>query len=127
MKDNPFMGGKRTLFKASKFALEGIIYGYKNEQAIRHEIIFILVAIPVSIYLSETWIEMMALIFPCFLLLVVELLNSAIEAAIDRTSQEYHYLSKIAKDLGAAAVFICVIFVAVVWLSKIAFSIIPFI
>ena len=70
-----------------------------------------------SVGLADTMVEWLLLIFPLFLLLIVELLNSAIENAIDRIGAERHVLSGRAKDMGSAAVFFCLTLIVIIWLS----------
>jgi len=76
-----------------------------------------IVLLILSVWLAETLVEWLVLIFPLFLLIIVELLNSAIENTVDRIGAEHHILSGRAKDMGSAAVFFCLILIAIVWLS----------
>lgn len=117
--NNNYSNGHRTFFKAMLFAIAGLIYAIKSEDAIKLELVTLCVLIPVSIKISSSWIEFIILIIPCFILIITELLNTAIEKTIDRVSFERHPLAKVAKDTAAAAVFISVVLLLLTWLSKI--------
>ena len=107
--------GIRRIFRATKFSAQGLAHAIRNEAAFRQELMLTVLLVPAAWWLGETIIERAALIGVCLLVLVVELLNSAIEAAIDRHGDEYHDLSGQAKDMGSAAVFISLLLVALVW------------
>ena len=120
VKINPnYPNGKRTYLNALLFAIDGLKYAYRNEAAIRLEILLLIVSVPIACFISATWVEFIILIMSMFLLLIIELVNTAIEATIDRISLEHHDLSKIAKDVASCAVFISSLLVVLVWLSKI--------
>ena len=114
---SPFKGktGIRRLINAFGYSLEGFRAAFVHEDAFRQEFFLTLVLVPLAIYLGESPLEMALLISSVLLVLIVELLNSAIEAAVDHTSTEHHALAKQAKDIGSAAVFIALLIVAVVW------------
>lgn len=95
----------------------GFAHAWKYEAAFRQEITLTLVLVPLAILLGRTAVEQVILIGSCLLVLIVELLNSAIEAAIDRIGEEHHELSGRAKDLGSAAVFVSLLAVATVWVT----------
>lgn len=103
------------LFRATTYSLAGLTAAWKNEAAFRHEAILSLLLIPLAFWLGETPAEKILLVLPIFLVLLTELLNSAIEAIVDRISTEHHKLSGRAKDIGSAAVFVALIFTVVVW------------
>lgn len=107
--------GIRRIFRATKFSAQGLAHAIRNEAAFRQELMLTVLLVPAAWWLGETIIERALLIGVCLLVLVVELLNSAIEAAIDRHGDEYHDLSGQAKDMGSAAVFISLLLVALVW------------
>lgn len=86
-----------------------------DEAAFRQELILTIVLAPVAIWLGDSGVERALMIGVLFIVLIVELLNSAIETAIDRISTEFHSLSGMAKDLGSAAVFLSILTVPVVW------------
>jgi diacylglycerol kinase (ATP) len=91
------------------------VAAWKNEAAFRQELLLFVVLLPVAVWLGQTALERAVLIGCLFVVLVVELINSAIEAAIDRHGDEMHELSGRAKDMGSAAVMVSLIMVAVVW------------
>ena len=114
---SPFKGktGIRRLINAFGYSLQGFGAAFKHEDAFRQEVFMALILIPLAFYLSANAVEQALMIASVLLVLIVELLNSAIEAAVDHTSTERHPLAKQAKDIGSAAVFIALIIVAVVW------------
>ena len=89
---------------------------YKNEAAFRQELLLSVILIPLGIYFGHTGIERALLVGSVLLVLLVEILNSSIEAVVDRIGMERHELSGLAKDLGSAAVFLALVMVAVTWL-----------
>lgn len=104
-----------SLFKNSKYALSGLWITFKNEMSFKLEI---LAAIPLLflIYIVEfSVMEKTILLITVFLILIVELLNSAIENVVDITTQEYHLLAKNAKDMGAGAVFVSIALHIICW------------
>jgi diacylglycerol kinase (ATP) len=114
---SPFKGktGIRRLMNAFGYSLQGFGAAFKHEDAFRQEVFLAVVLIPLAFYLGENRVEQSLMIASVLLVLIVELLNSAIEAAVDHTSIERHPLAKQAKDIGSAAVFIALMIVAVVW------------
>lgn len=108
--------GVTRLIKAMGFTWQGLKAAYKHEEAFRQEVLLLLVTVPLAIWLGDTGTEKAVLIGSVLLLLIVELLNSAVEAVVDRFGGEHHELSGRAKDMGSAAVFIAMINAAVVWL-----------
>ena len=114
---SPFKGktGIRRLMNAFGYSLQGFGAAFKHEDAFRQEVFLAIVLIPLALYLGENRVEQALMIASVLLVLIVELLNSAIEAAVDHTSIERHPLAKQAKDIGSAAVFIALLIVAVVW------------
>lgn len=108
--------GLRRLGWALIFSLRGLRAAWKHESAFRQECLLLLVAVPLALWLGDGAVERALLIGAVGLILVVELLNSGIEAAIDRMGDEAHVLAARAKDLGAAAVFVVIALVASVWL-----------
>lgn len=102
--------------KALGFTWLGLKAAYKHEEAFRQEVLLLVVSIPLAIWLGDNGIEMALMIGSVLLLLIVELLNSAVEAVVDRFGGEIHELSGRAKDMGSAAVFVAMINVAMVWL-----------
>ena len=111
----PGKTGLSRIIDASKYSWLGYKAGFKNEAAFRQELIFCAILSPIAIIYSESHIELALLLGSLFLVLIVELLNSGIEAIVDRVSDEHHELSGRAKDLGAAAVMTALINVIVIW------------
>lgn len=107
----------RRIIRATRYSAQGLKVAWQNEAAFRREIALTVVLAPIGLWLGRTPIERTLLIGSCILVLIVELLNSAIEAAIDRHGDEQHELSGRAKDLGSAAVMLCLFLVGAVWLS----------
>jgi diacylglycerol kinase (ATP) len=115
--ESPFKGktGVRRIFNAFGYSVAGLRAAYKHEDAFRQEVWLALVLIPLSFFLPATAIGKALMIGSVLLVIIVELLNSAIEAAVDRVSLENHKLSARAKDIGSAAVFVSLMNVLVVW------------
>jgi len=107
--------GIRRILRATKFSAQGLAQAWQHEAAFRQEVVLVLLLAPVAAWLGQTALERAVLIGCCLIVLIVELINSAIEAAIDRHGDEHHELSGRAKDMGSAAVFISLVLVAVVW------------
>lgn len=116
-KESPFKGktGLRRVWNALHYSLDGLRAAYTGEDAFRQEVLLALVLIPLSFVLTASWIGRALMIASVVLVLIVELINSAIEAAVDRVSLDRHHLSKRAKDIGSAAVFLALVNVAAVW------------
>jgi diacylglycerol kinase (ATP) len=114
---SPFKGktGVRRLINAFGYSIEGFKAAFKHEDAFRQEVFLAIVLIPLAVYLGKSPVEQALMIASVLLVLIVELLNSAIEAAVDHTSTEHHALAKQAKDIGSAAVFFALVIVVVVW------------
>jgi diacylglycerol kinase (ATP) len=115
--ESPFKGktGLRRILNAFHYSLDGLSAAYRHEDAFRQEIWLTLVAIPLALWLGDSALERALMIGCILLVLIVELVNSAIEATVDRVSLERHQLAKRAKDIGSAAVLIALINAAVVW------------
>lgn len=105
----------RRIIRATRFSAQGLAQAWQHETAFRQEIALTIVLFPAAIWLGRTGFERLILIICCLLVLIVELLNSAIEATIDRFGKEHHELSGRAKELGSAAVFMSLIVVAATW------------
>ena len=115
--ESPFKGktGLRRLINAFGYSLDGLQAAYRNEDAFRQEVRLALLLIPLALVLGHTSVER-ALMTACVLLvIVVELLNSAVEATVDRISLDHHLLAKRAKDIGSAAVLLSLLNLFVVW------------
>lgn len=115
--ESPYKGktGLRRLMNALGYSCAGLKTAYQNEDAFRQEIILAVVLIPLALYLEHEAIQRVLMIGSVLLVIIVELLNSAVEATVDRISLDHHRLAKRAKDIGSAAVLISLINLAVVW------------
>lgn len=100
---------------AAYYSFQGFRAAWKHEAAFRQELMLMLVLFPCAFVLGETAEQRVMLLAPCFLVVIVELLNSAIEAVVDRIGPEKHTLSGRAKDLGSAAVFLSLSLVFITW------------
>lgn len=107
--------GFRHFFHAFKWSVDGLISAFRGESAFRQELVLAGLLIPLGLYLGNGGVEKTLLVFPVLLLLVVELINTAIESVVDRIGTEKHELSKRAKDIGSAAVFLSVILLLIMW------------
>lgn len=117
IEESPFKGqtGLRRIWKAFSYSLSGLRAAYRNEDAFRQESLLATLLIPLALFMSVPGIGKALMIGSVLVVLVVELLNSAVEAAIDRISLDRHRLSKRAKDIGSAAVLIALINVVTTW------------
>jgi diacylglycerol kinase (ATP) len=118
LNESPFKGksGIRRVINALGYSIQGLKAAYHHESAFRQEVILSVLLIPISLFLKTSGVGHALMVGSVLLVLLVELLNSAVEAAVDRVSLEKHRLSKRAKDIGSAAVLISLINVAVIWL-----------
>lgn len=114
---NPHKGrtGLDRVVHATGYSLAGLRSAYAGESAFRQEVWLAVVLMPAAWWLGRTWVEVALLAGSVMLVLIVELLNSGIEAAIDRVSFEIHDLSKRAKDLASAAVFLSLMLCGGIW------------
>lgn len=111
----PGKTGLSRILDASKYSWLGYKACFKNEAAFRQELFLGALLVPVAIIFAQTHVELALLLGSLFLVLIVEILNSGIEAVVDRISDEQHELSGRAKDLGAAAVMTALMNVIVIW------------
>jgi len=107
--------GLARIWAATVYSAEGLRACFRSEEAFRIESILSVFLIPLAFILGETALEIAMLLFPIVLVLLVELLNSAIEAVVDRVSLDYHELSKKAKDIASGAVFISLMTFLLIW------------
>lgn len=107
--------GLTRLRNALGYSLEGLRAAFRHEDSFRQEVLLAIVLIPVAWLIESTGIGRALMIGSVLLVLIVELVNSAIEAAVDRVSTENHHLAKRAKDIGSAAVFISLLNVVSIW------------
>ena len=116
--ESPHKGktGIQRILNATRWSFEGLGAAARHEYAFRIELVVFALAAPLGLWLGRTGLERALLLGCLFLVLIVELLNSAIEAAVDRVSLDNHRLAKRAKDIGSAAVMLSLANAAVVWL-----------
>lgn len=111
----PGYTGVHRIVHATRYSAQGFAHAFRHEAAFRQELAVTLVLVPAAFWLGRSGIEQVLLIGSCILMLVVELLNSAIEAVVDRIGKEHHDLSGRAKDMGSAAVFLSLVMLGLVW------------
>ncbi|MFZ1910405.1 MAG: diacylglycerol kinase [Burkholderiales bacterium] len=116
--ESPHKGktGLRRLINATRYSLSGLAEAARHEDAFRQELILAAVLVPLGLWLGSNGLERALLAGSVLAVLVVELLNSAVEATVDRISLENHRLAKRAKDMGSAAVMLSLLSAATVWL-----------
>ena len=107
--------GLNRVIKACGYSIAGLKAAWREEAAFRQESLLMIIMLPLAFWLGETVLEQMLLIAVCVLAVIVELINSAIEAVVDRISDEQHVLAGRAKDMGSAAVFVSILLIVVVW------------
>jgi len=107
--------GLKRLIKAFGFSMQGLSAAFKNEAAFRQEIYLTIILIPLAFFLGETGVEKALLVSAIVLVLIIELINSGMEAVVDRFGDEQHELSSRAKDVASAAVLVALINVLLVW------------
>ena len=117
MTESPYKGktGLRRILNAFGYSLAGLSAAYRCEDAFRQEVWLAVLLVPLALWLPASGVGHALMAGSVLLVLIVELLNSAIEAAVDRVSLENHRLAKRAKDIGSAAVFIALGNVLLVW------------
>jgi diacylglycerol kinase (ATP) len=111
----PGATGVTRIINATGYSMKGLKSAWINEAAFRQELMLILLLMPLAFWLGETLNQILLLVVISWLVVIVEILNSAIEAVVDRVGSEHHELSGRAKDLGSAAVFIALALNALVW------------
>ena len=107
--------GITRLIKATQYSWQGFKAAYAYEEAFRQEILLAIVTVPLGFYLGETGLEKALLVSSILLILIVELVNTGIEAITDRVGTDHHELSGRAKDIGSAAVLMSLINAVVIW------------
>jgi diacylglycerol kinase (ATP) len=114
---SPYKGktGFKRLVNAFSYSIAGTLAAFKHEDAFRQEVVLAVVLTPVALYFGETAIDQALMISSLLFIIIVELLNSSIEATVDRISVKHHKLAKRAKDIGSAAVFFSLINATVIW------------
>lgn len=111
----PGKSGMARVIDASKYSIQGLRAQWRHEAAFRQEVALLVVAIPVALFLGDSGLEKALMIFSVALVVIVETLNSAMEAVVDRIGHEHHDLSGRAKDMGSAAVMLSLVLAAATW------------
>ena len=117
MNESPFKGktGLTRVLNAFRYSMAGLAAAYRNEDAFRQEVWLAVILIPLALFLPVSAIGKALMVASVLLVVIVELINSALEATVDRISLELHHLAKRAKDIGSAAVFVALVNVVAVW------------
>lgn len=118
---NPYKGrtGIDRIVRATGHSLSGLRVAYAGESAFRQEVWMACVLVPMALWIGRSWVEVALLAGSACLVLIVELLNSAIESTVDRVSFEWHELSRRAKDIGSAAVMLALLMCGAIWAAAI--------
>lgn len=116
--ESPHKGktGLLRVWNAMLYSIAGLKAAYQHEDAFRQEVLLAILLIPLAFFLPASGLGKALMIASVLLVLIVELLNSAVEATVDRVSLEHHRLAKRAKDIGSAAVMMSLVNVIVIWL-----------
>lgn len=117
MDESPFKGktGLTRVWNAFHYSMAGLAAAYRNEDAFRQEVWLAAVLLPLALWLPVGAVGKALMIGSVLLVIIVELVNSGLEATVDRISLEHHHLAKRAKDIGSAAVFVALLNVVAVW------------
>jgi diacylglycerol kinase (ATP) len=113
-RDKPI--GTTRLLRAFGYSYQGFMHTWREEAAFRQEVGLSILVIPLGLFLGRSGVERALLVCPMLLILVVEILNSAVEAVVDRSGTERHPLAGMAKDMGSAAVMLTFVLLGTVWL-----------
>ena len=122
MTPHPHKGrtGLDRVIRATGHSMSGLAMAYRGESAFRQEFWLAALLLPLAFWVGRGWLEITALLASVLLVLIVELLNSGIEAVVDRVSYDWHELSKRAKDLGSAAVLLSLLLCGGIWAAALA-------
>ena len=112
----PGKTGLSRLIDASRYSMQGFKAAWKNEAAFRQELVAVVILLPVAFFIAHDITQFLLLTVPLLILLIAELVNSALEAVVDRIGDEPHELSGRAKDMGSATVFIALLLAFICWL-----------
>lgn len=117
--NNPHKGrtGLSRVLHAARYSSEGLAAALRHESAFRQEVLLAMLMLPAAWWLGQGWVERALLAGSVLLVMIVELLNSGIEAVVDRVSMDLHPLSKRAKDYGSAAVLLALVLCGGIWLA----------
>lgn len=107
--------GIKRIIRATGFSMKGLKAAWTHEAAFRQELMLAIIMLPIALIVDVTSIEKLFLILTLFIVIIVELLNSAIEAVVDRVGDEIHVLSGQAKDIASAAVFMSLVLCGLSW------------
>ncbi|RAU18559.1 diacylglycerol kinase [Nitrincola tibetensis] len=107
--------GLSRFYYATCYSLKGLVGAYRSEPAFRYETWIVCGLTPFAFLLAQSTVELILLIASLLLILIFELINTAIEAVVDRAGKEHHELAGLAKDTGSAAVFLCLLLATFVW------------
>ncbi|WP_299006742.1 diacylglycerol kinase [uncultured Shewanella sp.] len=107
--------GMTRIVKATRISMKGLAAAWKNEAAFRQELVLAIILLPTALLINVSIIEKLLLIITIFIVLITELLNSAVEAVVDRVGSEHHALSGQAKDIASAAVFMSLVLCGITW------------
>ena len=107
--------GPKQIWNALRWSMKGLAAGWRHEASFRLEVLLAVVLIPLGLWLGDGGVEKLLLVFAPVLVLSAELLNSAIEAVVDKVSPEFHELAGRAKDMGSAAVFLLMMLTVLSW------------
>jgi diacylglycerol kinase (ATP) len=116
MSDRHKPTGITRLLRAFGYSFQGFRHTWREEAAFRQEVALALLVVPAGLYFGRSGMERAMLVSPMLLILVVEILNSAVEAVVDRSGTERHHLAGMAKDMGSAAVMLSFVLLGTVWL-----------
>lgn len=109
--------GLKRIILATGYSIQGLKSAFKHEAAFRQELLLFAILAPIACYLDVSQIERILLIAPLVLVIIIEIINSAIEAVVDRIGSEKHELSGRAKDMGSAAVLVALFLTAYIWIE----------
>lgn len=126
MKKKNQLSGLTRLLPALRYSLQGLRTAFKEEAAFRQELLLAVCLLPLSFWIADDLITYFFLIGSIVLVLITELINSAIENVVDRVSNDLHPLSKNAKDIASAAVFLALVFCVMVWIGFFITKVYPF-
>ena len=114
--------GLKRIILAFGYSLKGLKSAFKHEAAFRQEVLLAIILIPIAFMLDVTQVQRILLISPVILVLMFEIVNSAIEAVVDRIGSEFHELAGRAKDMGSAAVLVGLALTAYIWIEILFFN-----
>ena len=114
----PQASGLRKLVNSTRYSFQGIVAAWRNEEAFRLECVLFVLLAPLALLVGENLTHKLLLLLSLALVLLAELINTALESVVDRVGEEHHPLAGQAKDLGSAAVFVTLSIVAMVWLPS---------